>query len=249
MDPENVLEELREFFLQSGFNLTLTIDPVEYANTAGTKKHLNTLLPEVKSILLIGFSGKSFWGVFQEYLKNNPEYKSDRINLIDDYSVLKFKEASHILNKYRVSHKSVYPFGENALDLNFLRLGELGGVGVKSLLGILLHPYYGPWTSLRGAFVTDLDLKRFNEPLTKFNPCPSCDKPCISACPANTISESGWDWESCMKFRLSDDTCAKSCASRRACPYGEQEQYSEQQLEYHHNFVLNNVKEYFDKKP
>jgi epoxyqueuosine reductase QueG len=249
MDPENVLEELREFFLQSGFNLTLTIDPVEYANTAGTKKHLNTLLPEVKSILLIGFSGKSFWGVFQEYLKNNPEYKSDRINLIDDYSVLKFKEASHILNKYRVSHKSVYPFGENALDLNFLKLGELAGAGVKSLLGILLHPLYGPWISLRGAILTNLMLNQFDSPLSDFTPCPSCNKPCISVCPANTISESGWDWESCMKFRLSDDTCAKSCASRRACPYGKQEQYSEQQLEYHHNFVLNNVKEYFDKKP
>lgn len=249
MDPENVLEELREFFLQSGFNLTLTIDPVEYENTLGIKINLNTLFPEVKSILLIGFGGKSFWGVFQEYLKNTPEYKSDRINLIDDYSVLKFKEASNILNEYHVSHKSVYPFGENALDLNFLKMGELAGAGIKSLLGILLHPVYGPWISLRGAILTNLTLNQFDSPLSDFTPCPSCNKPCISVCPANTISESGWDWESCMKFRLSNDTCAKSCASRRACPYGEQEQYSEQQLEYHHKFVLNNVKEFFDKKP
>jgi len=246
MDNEKVLEELRKHFRKCGFNLTFAVDPAEYENSEGIKKNLNNIFPDVKSIILIGFAGKSFWNTFQEFLKANPKFETENIDLIDNYSILKFGEASTILENNGISHKFIYPFGESTFDLNFMKLGELGGAGVKSLLGILLHPVYGPWISLRGAMLTDLTLNQFDSPLSDFAPCPSCDKPCISSCPANTISETGWDWESCIKFRLSNDTCSSSCASRRSCPYGEQEQYSQQQLEYHHKFVLKSVKEYFD---
>lgn len=246
MENKKVLEKLRKHFQKCGFNLTFTVDPLEYDSSAGIKKDLNTLFHNVKSVILIGFGGNTFWSTFQDYLQANPEFKSNNIDLIDNYSILKFCEASKILDNNGISYKIVYPFGESSFDLNFMKLGELAGAGVNSLLGILLHPVYGPWISLRGAILADLSLDEYDKPLRNFAPCPSCDKPCISACPADTISESGWDWESCIKFRLSDNTCANSCASRRACPYGEPEQYSEEQLEYHHKFVLKSVREYLD---
>lgn len=248
MDPQIILEELREYFLECGFNLTLTIDPAKYNNTAGISKKTESLFPGAKSIILTGFGGKGFWTIFQHFLTGNPEFREKNINLIDNYSVLKIHEACAVLDKNKVSYKRVYPFGENALDLNFLRLGELGGAGVPSLLGILLHPVYGPWISLRGAIITDMELREYGGNLSNFSPCPPCDKPCISACPIKTISESGWDWEACMKYRISDKTCEGSCASRRACPYGRDEQYSDEQLHYHHKFVLNSAKKYFEHK-
>jgi len=248
MDPENVLEELRSYFLTIGFNLTLSVNPELYSADLGSSKKLGSIFADAKSIILIGFGGKGFWDIFQKYLRDNPGFKTNNVDLIDNYSVLKLKEAANILDANQVAYKILYPFGEDALDLNFLRLGELGGAGVPSLLGILLHPVYGPWISLRGAIITDMEFKEYGENLSSFSPCPTCDKPCISACPVNTISESGWDWESCMKFRISDETCAKSCASRRACPYGEEEQYSEDQLQYHHKFVLKSVKKYFEQE-
>ena len=91
----------------------------------------------------------------------------------------------------------------------------------------------------------DIDFDSYDEALKEFDPCPSCDKPCIAACPENTISETGWDWEACMKYRMKEPVCSSNCASRRACPYGKETQYSEEQLEYHHNFVLRNVRNYF----
>jgi epoxyqueuosine reductase QueG len=249
MDSETILAELRSYFLQSGFNLTLAINASKYnSNSSGSKK-LESIFPQAKSIILVGFGGKEFWSIFQDYLQKNPKFKTNNIDLIDNYSIYKFKEASEFLNSKKISYEIAYPFGNEALKLNFMTLGELGGAGVPSLLGILLHPIYGPWISLRGAFITNMELSEYNEPLSDFSPCPSCNKPCISACPINTISESGWDWESCMKFRISNETCSSSCASRRACPYGQEEQYSEEQLHYHHNFVLKSVKEYCKKNP
>jgi len=249
MDPKTVLEQLRAYFLDSGFNLTLAINSAKYNEAQASTKKLEAIFPQAKSIILVGFAGKQFWSIFQDYLQNNPEFKNNNIDLIDNYSVLKFNEASEILNTNQIDFKTVYPFGYNALDLNFLKLGELAGAGVPSLLGILLHPFYGPWISLRGAFITNMELSEYDQPLSDFSPCPSCDKPCISACPINTISEVGWDWESCMKFRISDETCSSLCASRRACPYGQEEQYTLEQLHYHHEFVLKSVKHYFKENP
>lgn len=242
MTPEKILEQLRNHFSDAGFNLTLAIKAYDYGDNT------EAILPKARSIILVGFGGNKFWKIFQKYLEDNPEFRINSNDIIDDYSALKFKEAKNLLELNNIRYKFAYPFGDNALDFNFLKLGELGGAGVPSLLGILLHPVYGPWISLRGAIITDMDLDNFVEPISGFSPCPSCDKPCISACPANTISESGWDWASCMKFRISDKTCAVSCASRRACPYGQEEQYTEEQLNYHHKYVLESAKEYFDQE-
>ena len=246
MDADLVLEEIRNHFTGSGFNLILSIDPSEYKKS---QNNLDELMPDARSIILVGFAGKDFWKLFQNYLRNNPNFSDDNIDLIDNYTLIKFGEATKILDSHRVLHSSVYPFGDNARFLNFVKLAELGGAGVPSLLGILLHPKYGTWISLRGALITNLELSSFDKPLSDFDPCPSCSKPCISACPAQTISPQGWDWVSCMRFRLKDTTCERFCASRLACPYGEDEQYPEDQILYHHSFVLKNARKYFDDNP
>ncbi len=249
MNPQRALEELSKYFLDSGFNLTLKINSDQYNGDFHTDGEMEGIFPEAKSIVLVGFAGKGFWGVFKDYLEKNPEFEDRNIDLIDNYTVLKFKEAGEILKSHKIDYKTLFPFGADATQLNFLKLGELCGAGVPSLLGILLNPIYGPWISLRGAFITNLEVDEQDGPICGFSPCPSCEKPCISACPANTISVSGWDWEACMRFRISDETCATYCASRRACPYGKAEQYSDEQLLYHHKFVLKSVKKYFRNNP
>ncbi len=62
MDPEIVLEELSKYFLDSGFNLTLKIQSSEYGRAPGTSKIVESLFPQAKSIVLVGFAGKSFDG-------------------------------------------------------------------------------------------------------------------------------------------------------------------------------------------
>ncbi len=248
MKPEAVLQRLKSISRDSGFNITQTITARDYDEVVAENRQVSDLLPGARSITLIGFGGNAFWNTFSNYLKSNPDFKERDENLIDNYSLMIFEELSGVLNENGVMHRAVFPFGEDGTLMDFVKLGERSGAGVRSLLGILLHPEHGPWISLRGALLTDLELSRYDSPLEGFAPCPSCHKPCISACPASTISEKGWDWESCMAFRLAEDTCSSSCASRRACPYGKDRQYSEEQMAYHHRFVLKSVKKYFEVK-
>jgi epoxyqueuosine reductase QueG len=247
MEPDFIYTKLVDLFHTSGLNLVRKIRVGEYDQKVPPNRQINNLLPDAKSAILAGFAGRSFWKILQKFLRENPEFGDSQEDWIDDYTVLKFMSAAEILEDEKVNYRIAFPFGSTSLLLDFSKLGELGGVGVKSLLGILIHPEYGSWISLRGAIITDLEFAHYDEPLSSFNPCPPCSKPCISACPANTVSHKGWNYTACMNFRLSDDTCMTNCASRRACPYGRKHQYSEEQLAYHHRFVLKNVKKYWKK--
>jgi len=200
------------------------------------------ILDNSKSIILIGFSGNRFWNILQKYLRANPNFAVSTENWIDDYTKIVFNQSEIHFPQNKFEFKFIYPFGSDALLLDFMKIGELAGIGVKSLLGILLNPVYGTWMSLRGAIISNTETDNYDSLLNDFDPCTTCPKPCITACPENTISEKGWDWKKCMEFRVNTETCNNSCFSRRACPYGAEHQYSEKQLAYHHKFVIKSIK-------
>jgi epoxyqueuosine reductase QueG len=248
MNSDYLFEKIEALFNESGFNIVSKVKTNDYHKNVTQREGLDEFLQCGKSIILIGFAGNEFWDTLRAFLRNNPDFKQSRIDWIDDYTQLIFKSAAEILEESGVSYEIIFPFGTTALDLDFMELGRISGVGVDSLLGILLHPEYGPWVSLRGAIHTDLVFSAYDSPLKNFTPCPPCPKPCITACPAKTISNRGWNWEVCMDYRLSSETCENNCASRRACPYGKEHQYTEEQLAHHHKFVLKSVKQYRAKK-
>lgn len=248
MSPDRIFEKIRNHFDEAGFNLTVKIRPEDYDSSAAGKKS-NEFMEGARSIILTGFAGRGFWEIFNRFLAQNPGFRDKHENPIDDYTREVFGKLT--LKRETVPEfacRTIFPFGEEALELDFVRLGILGGVGVPSLLGILLNPVYGTWISLRGAIVTDMEFDAYEAPIEGFEPCPTCEKPCISACPAHTVSVNGWDWVACMKHRVSTDVCSGRCASRLACPYGQEHAYTEEQITHHHKFVLKSVKEYFRER-
>ncbi len=248
MKSDRLFEKLNDFFNSAGFNIVTRAKTSDYVKNSGHGHSLDETLKGGKSIILAGFAGNKFWHVLRKFLNNYPEFEKTRIDWIDDYTELTFESAAEILDESGVSYRMVFPFGKTALDLDFMKLGRMSGVGVDSLLGVLLHPDYGPWISLRGAIITNLEFSAYDSPLKNFSPCRPCAKPCITVCPAKSISDRGWNWGACMDFRLSGDTCENNCVSRRACPYGTPHQYTDEQLAHHHKFVLRSVKLYRTEK-
>lgn len=249
MTPVEAFSEIKNLLSESGFNIFVKIKASDYNDSVLPERRTGKLMEGAKSIILVGFGGNSFWKIFNTFLDNNPEFEERHTDLIDSYTVLNMSRAAALLDDAGVRRETVYPFGENALGLDFVALGRLGGAGVGSLLGILIHPVFGTWISLRGAILTDAEFSEYDHPLEGFDPCPSCDKPCIAACPAHTVSESGWDWQSCMEWRMETDVCSAHCASRVACPWGSGERYTPEQMAYHHSFVLKSVRAWFSKHP
>lgn len=249
MNTDEIFDEIKEYLSGSGFNLVVKMKSSEYDRTSTPKKESGLLLKGAKSIILAGFGGGSFWSTFRSFLDENPDFREKHQDLIDEYTILKFDHVSGMLSREKdISFMNIFPFGNQALDMDFVKLGKLGGIGVPSLLGMLLHPVYGTWISLRGAILTDMEFSLYDTELSSFDPCPSCSKPCITACPAHTVSLNGWDWEACMRFRLDTDVCSANCASRLACPYGDKHRYTDEQILYHHGFVIKSLKRYYGEK-
>lgn len=242
MESKNLLINLKDHFKSRGFNIFRIIQSDKYDKYFNYEKKTKYILDNSKSIILIGFSGNRFWNILQKYLRANPNFAVSTENWIDDYTKIVFKQSEIHFPQKKIEFQFIYPFGNDALLLDFMKIGELAGIGVKSLLGILLNPVYGTWISLRGAIISNTETDNYDSPLNDFDPCTTCPKPCITACPANTISEKGWDWKKCMDFRIKTETCSSNCFSRRACPYGAEHQYSEQQLAYHQEFVIKSIK-------
>lgn len=244
MIMNNLAEKLKSMFNNKGFNLFKIIEPNVYDKLLIDSRKTKHILRNCKSIIITGFMGNQFWNILMEYVNHHPEFKNRTSDIIDEYSKYAIKESLQLIAPFTKKFKAVYPFDNSANNLDFSTLGKLSGAGVESILGLLINPEYGTWISFRGAVLTDLKFEKYDKPIDNFNPCPSCSKPCIVACPVDTVTVNGWNWKKCLHFRRRDNTCDINCYSRRACPYGVNHQYSNEQFHHHHKFVLKNYIKY-----
>jgi len=125
--------------------------------------------------------------------------------------------------------------GGEPVFADFVALAEACRLGARSRLGLLLHPVYGPWWSVRALVLTSLDgpVRVAADPSTAAGtsvlpaagPCTDCTAPCISACPGGAVSAAGFDALACARTRRAGVTCADRCDARRACVVGPAHDY------------------------
>ncbi|MAE93229.1 MAG: hypothetical protein CL910_01075 [Deltaproteobacteria bacterium] len=116
---------------------------------------------------------------------------------------------------------------DGATDL--VALARAAGLGWPSRLGLLLHPDFGLWWSLRAALLTTLPGLSAS-PLAGPGPCGDCPAPCATACPAGAPRPDGFDTAACAGVRSRGGPCVSSCQARRACPAGAEHAYPEEAL-------------------
>lgn len=126
------------------------------------------------------------------------------------------------------------------------RLAEAAGFGVLSpYLGLVIHPEFGPWVSLRGVVATALDVP-ISVPLEAYDPCGPCSRPCLTTCPAGAYRPGhGFDFVRCARHRLAEiplaDHCADACHARRACVVGTEHAYGAAEQQHRHRASLPDV--------
>lgn len=138
-----------------------------------------------------------------------------------------------------------FPFDPTPGALDFQALGALAGLGRPSLVGVLVHPEFGPWIALRAAVVVPGDVAA-PRPADGFDPCPTCvERPCIAACPVGAVGPRGWDVVGCVAHRLAaDGHCADACAARIACVYGRAHRPPPEALAFHQAAARRSMRAY-----
>lgn len=231
-----------------GFNLIGTASVAAYEALAPERYHIRTLLPGAKTAVVIGNGGGAFWAGFRAHCKARPGYLHGREHPLDDYTVEIIESAlTSLLEGTQTQYRYVYPFRFWTEPVSFMHLAQAAGLAGPSILGVVIHPVYGPWMALRAAVLLDRELS-IPPAAPGFNPCPTCtERACVPACPAGAVSAAtGWDIPACVRHRLHiREDCVDHCRARYQCVYGREHRYPPDALSYHQQRSFAEMQKYF----
>ncbi|HLG19968.1 MAG TPA: hypothetical protein VI895_09185 [Bdellovibrionota bacterium] len=209
------LEECR----RAGFNLAGIASVTSYDSSTPEPLRLARRFSGARSALILATGGTSFWNSLAQREKSCS-------HPLDRATVHRLRKPVRFLRRQGVCHRILFPFRSSGLKVSFRRLAEASGLGnANTVLNILVHPVYGPWVSLRALILVDQVLEP-TVPLTEFDPCAPCAKPCIRACPSNAIRTTGFELRLCGIHISKFPSCDEGCLARRACVYGKEHAYS-----------------------
>jgi hypothetical protein len=134
-------------------------------------------------------------------------------------------------------------------SISFACLSEAAGFGtVSPVIQRLLHPRYGPWVSVSAVLLVEgqpfgpiADASIAGE----FQPCSTCSRPCIAACPADVHDgKTGSQFDRCHDHRQGGG-CSTGCHVVRMCPVGADQRMTEDnELEWHRRESLRLARRY-----
>ncbi len=246
----DLLSHIHQSLAPHGLNLIGTSSVAAYEALVPAQYHVKALLPQAKTIIVIGNGGGDFWRGFRSYCEARPGWVYTQEHPLDAYTVEIIETSlTPSLQAEDAAHRYVYPFRFWTEPVSFMHLARAAGVASPSLLGVVIHPKYGPWMALRAALLIDQDVFAPPQALG-FDPCPTCtERACIAACPAGAISEAkNWDIPACVhhRLRVSGD-CVDYCRARYDCVYGREHRYPLEELQYHQRQSFAEMRKYFEK--
>ena len=231
-----------------GLNLIAAVSAQRYDLGAAPDYRALRIFPECRSIVVVGNGGGDFWQAFRAHTKASPGWLA-RDNPLDDFTRSVVEE--QLVVPIRSAGRNcvpVYPF-DSGSTLNFMQLAMLAGLAGPSIIGVVVHPSFGPWIAFRAALLLDCIID-YPGDAAGFDPCPTCrSRACISACPANAVSfPSGWDIQKCLVHRVeAAPDCDYRCHARAACVLSPDQRYPDDELAYHQARALRVMRPHYEK--
>jgi hypothetical protein len=227
-----VLSALEATLATSGLNLVGAASIEAYDAGVPAAFALGRLHPWARGAIVIGNGGGDFWKAFRDFCALRPEHEAEAEPL--DAFTQAVVEAAVRPFLAGVETRVLYPFRFPDDPVSFIHLAACAGLGRRSLVGVLVHPVFGPWIALRAAVLVPFAVSA-PRPADGFDPCPGCvERACIPACPVGAVTAAGWDVPRCVGHRLSpDDACGSRCHARFDCVVGREHRYPPDALAYH----------------
>ncbi len=246
----STLDKIRRAAAPHGLNLVAAIPVARYDNQTAVKEksRASAIDPHARSIVVIGNGGSALWDALKSHAARHLRWW-ERANPLDDFTCeVVERDVAGPLRASGARCTTVYPFMNNRPTLNFIELGKVAGVAGPSILGVTVHPLYGPWIAFRAALLLDEQLDSPGDALG-FDPCPRCTaRTCIPACPVRAVSaDSGWDIPKCVTHRVEVEAdCAPRCHARAGCVLGPEHRYADDELAYHQMRALRSMRPYYE---
>jgi epoxyqueuosine reductase len=243
-----IIEKVRRAGAPYGLNLVATAAVERYDAAVAAPYRASAIAPASRTIIVVGNGGGALWTALRRHAGAHPGW-FERANPLDDFTreIVEGEIAPAARIGGATAHV-VYPFMHDAATLNFIELGKAAGLAGPSILGVVVHPIYGPWIAFRAAILIDQEIDAPGD-AAGFDPCPSCTvRSCIPACPVEAIAfPSGWDIPKCLTHRVEDEPdCAPRCHARAGCVLGPQHRYPDDELAYHQMRALRAMRPWYE---
>jgi epoxyqueuosine reductase QueG len=206
----------------AGFNTAGVLSASEYDALVPALWRSAALLANAQSVVVLGCGGRAFSEAFMHSSKARATTERDPIDRFTARVV--HAAIAEMAQRGASAHALFYWDQRQGEFADFVALGCACGLGSESRLGILLHPVFGPWISLRAVILTQNSLPP-TPPLPRPGPCVGCFAPCATACPAQAPAHERFDIDACENTTLARAACRQHCDARRACVIGSTHAY------------------------
>ncbi len=217
---------LGAFLCAAGFNALGVLQASQYNALVPPPFRLDLLFPLARSALVLGAGGRALFDAFER----SPEALFTQ-DPLDAYTG-RIANACAAWPGLGAARALLATERRDGVFADFVALGHAAGLGAPSRLGLLVHPTYGPWLSLRAVVLCERALLPTPE-LVAFMPCEGCPAPCADACHGAALAGARFDTAACLATRLREPACKARCDARRACVLGQEHVYHER-AEAHH---------------
>jgi len=215
-----------------GLNLAGVLDAAAYDADAPAGHRMADVWSAARTAVVFGSAGPLFWELFRARVAREPAL-GRRPEPLDAHTVDAVAPIVELFRSRAVAARALFPFfGARDHALSFRHLALRAGFGADSVLGLVLHPEYGPWLAARAAVLTDAALPA-SAPLAGFDPCTGCAAPCITACPGGAFPDGRWSHALCLDAKRRLDPCRASCLARIHCVFGVAHRYPPDEIAYH----------------
>jgi epoxyqueuosine reductase len=242
-----LLDQIRSAASTRGLNLVAATPADRYDPLVKPEYQAGVIAPGARSIVVIGNGGGAFWNAFKIHADENPGWMA-RDNPLDDFTRIAIDhDIAPVLAQSGIAHTVIYPFISSGPTLNFMEAGKAAGLSGPSILGVVVHPVFGPWIAFRAAILLNELIDAPGEAY-RFDPCPSCvPRTCITSCPVDAVTASGWDIPKCLTHRVEVEAdCAPRCHARAGCVLGPEHRYPDEELAYHQMRALRAMRPYYE---
>ncbi|MBM4060542.1 MAG: hypothetical protein FJ265_05535 [Planctomycetes bacterium] len=219
--PSDLLADARHLAARVGLNLFGVVDATRF--DAGQPKDLRfqTRWPRCGTIVVLGNGGREFQ---QRFAVACATVATRPVRVPQEFARRCAHELAAHFAARRLPASVVMPNGRFP---GFARLGEAAGFGtVSPVSGLLVHPEFGPWVTLRGALLFEgrpFGAVPDSSIVDRFQPCCHCRQPCLQSCPAAPADRLAVDGDRCLEHRQTG-TCNGGCRCRARCPIGSHHQ-------------------------
>jgi hypothetical protein len=246
--PTSVVLAARLGLVDAGMGLLGVLAVARYDALVPTAWGSRALRPGARSALIVASGGRALFDAFS--VAPEASLPSDPL---DAYTRRVVETAAARLGG---GARALFAFEQRGgVYADFVALGQAAGLGAPSRLGLLLHPEFGPWMSIRALLLTEREVAE-TRPAPGFDPCGSCAAPCVRACRGAAVPASArpidsarfrlaarpsrgpasgfrFDVAACGATRASEPGCRLRCDARRSCVIAPDQAYRSE-AEAHH---------------